>query len=379
MSGPSRKRDIGKRGTRCAAALIFCALLLGAHVAIADDSPHFFRIGTAATTGTYFQIGAEVANAISKPPGSRDCARGGSCGVEGLVAVAQATQGSIDNAIAVGAGQLEAAFVQADVAFWAYSGTTPAITGPGGKACRGAAAMPGNGAALMAKTGAIKNLRAIAALYPEAVHILSRDPKIKTVGDLKTKRVSLGEGGSGTLAEARLVLEANGLNECQMKAQYPRLAEAASLLQKDGLDALFLIGGAPVPAITDAASMIPVHLLPVTGKARETLIRRFPFIAPYIIPGATYPGIDAETQTIAVPALFVVNAAVSDELVFGITKALWQDSTRRMLDNGHPAGKNIRIANALTGLAIPLHPGAAKYYQQAGLTLPETPAPRAAN
>ncbi len=371
MNDNSRKRTIGNRGIRSAALFIVCALVLGERTAAADDSPHFFRIGTAATTGTYFQIGAEVANAISKPPGSRDCARGGSCGVEGLVAVAQATQGSIENAIAVGAGQLEAAFIQADVAFWAYTGTAPAGAGPGSKACRGSPALPINGAALMAKGGAIRNLRAVAALYPEAVHIVSRDPKVKTVGDLKNKRVSLGEGGSGTLAEARLVLEANNLNECQMKVQYPRLAEAASLLQKDGLDAMFLIGGAPVPAITDAASMIPVHLIPVAGKALEALEHRYPFIAPYTIPGATYPGVDAETQTVAVPALFVVNAAVSDDLVFGITKALWQDSTRRMLDNGHPAGKNIRIANALTGLAIPLHPGAAKYYQQAGIKLPE--------
>src|ERR1019366_9906965 len=99
----------------------------------------FFRIGTAATTGTYFQIGAEIANAISKPPGSRDCEHGGSCGVEGLVAVAQATQGSIENVLAIGSGQLEAAFVQADIAFWAYGGKAPAT-----KAC-GKATLSENG------------------------------------------------------------------------------------------------------------------------------------------------------------------------------------------------------------------------------------------
>ena len=130
------------------------------------------------------------------------------------------------------------------------------------------------------------------------------------------------------------------------------------------------MGGAPVPAIVDAASMQPLHLLAIAGKPREALLRAYPFIAEAIIPGATYPGIDADTQTVAVPTLLVVSAAVSDDLVYGITKALWQDSTRRLLENGHPAGKAIRFENALRGIAIPLHPGAARYYTERGVALP---------
>ena len=110
--------------------LILAAIVLAASFtsARAEDAPRFFRIGTAAITGTYFQIGAEIANAISKPPGTRDCDRGGSCGVPGLVAVAQATEGSVANVLAVGQGQIEAAFSQADVATWAYRGDAPVIT-----------------------------------------------------------------------------------------------------------------------------------------------------------------------------------------------------------------------------------------------------------
>lgn len=350
-----------------AAALL--ALLLPAAAdfsAAAEQTPRFFRIGTAATTGTYFVIGAEIANAISKPPGARDCARGGSCGVEGLVAVAQATQGSIENVLAMGAGQLEGALVQADIARWAFSGKPPRA-----KTCRGAAPQPVNGTALLTKVGAIGSLRAIAALYPEAVHVVVRaDAKLKTIADLKDKRVSLGEASSGTVAEARLVLEAAGLSECQMKAQYPRLSEAATLLQNRGIDAFFLIGGYPVPAITDIASMEPVRLLPIAGATRDKLVRQSDFAAA-TIPGATYPGIDADTQTAAVPALFVVSAFVTDDIVYGITKALWQDATRRLLDGGHPAGKRIRIENALKGVSIPLHPGAARYYKESGLKFAE--------
>jgi len=362
----------------CAAIAVAAALVLPApfRSAQAEDAPRFFRIGTAAITGTYFQIGAEIANAISKPPGARDCERGGLCGVPGLVAVAQATEGSVANVLAVGEAQLEAAFAQADVATWAYRGDAPVIVPS--KACRGAPAPPQNGAALLAKTGPIRNLRVIAALYPEAVHIVARiGSGIRTLADLKSRIVALGEAGSGTLAEARLVLHAAALQECQVKAQYLRLADASALIEANKLDAFFMMAGAPVPAIVDAASMERVRLVPINGRPREALLHDYPFLTATIIPGATYPGIDSETPTIAVPALFIASAALPDDLVYGITKALWQDSTRRLLDNGHPAGKAIRFENALQGVTIPLHPGAARYYAERGVTLPaEIPMPQ---
>ncbi|MGH7036009.1 MAG: TAXI family TRAP transporter solute-binding subunit [Stellaceae bacterium] len=359
----TRHGRIGGAMSRAAMAVaLLAAMALAAPVSAAPEpAPRFFRIATAATTGTYFVIGAEIANAISKPPGARDCAHGGSCGVAGLVAVAQATQGSIENALLVGSGQVEAAFIAADVARWAYSGRSPRV-----KSCRGAAA-PESGTTLLAKSGAIDNLRAIAALFPEGVHLVARaDAKIRMLADLKGKRVAMGEPGSGTLAEARLVLEAVGLSECRLKPQYPRLSEAAAQLERGTLDAFFVTGGEPVPAISDVASMIPVRLIPVIGTARTKLERQFGLSA-MTIPGATYPGIDAEIQTIGTTALFVVSADAPEELVYEITKALWQDATRRILDNGHPAGRRIRFENALKGITIPLHPGALRYYKEAGL------------
>jgi len=346
-----------------AVALALCLVIAmtAESFAAPEPAPRFFRIATAATTGTYFVMGAEIANAISKPPGARDCARGGSCGVDGLVAVAQATQGSIENALLLGSGQVEAAFIAADVARWAYSGRSPQV-----KSCRGAQA-PEAGTALLAKSGAITNLRAIAALYPEAIHLVTRaDTKIRTLAELKGKRIALGEPNSGTLAEARLVLAAAGLSECHLKPQYLRLSESAAQLGHQTLDGFFVTGGYPVPAISDVASMIPVRLVPVIGSARAKLERQFGFAAE-TIPGTTYPGIDGEVQTIGTTALFVVSATAPEELVYDITKALWQDATRRILDNGHPAGKLIRFENALKGVTIPLHPGAQRYYQEAGL------------
>jgi uncharacterized protein len=365
-------RSLGRRWRRAlaAASLTMLAFVLPARA----DTARFFRIGTAAITSTYFVIGAELANAISKPPGSRDCAHGGSCGVEGLVAVAQGTEGAIDNVLAINSGEIEAALMQADIAFWAFTGRLPAAapSSAEAKACRGSTGLPESGLALLRKVGPVRKLRAIAALYPEAFHLVVRqDAKVKTVGDLAGKRIALGTPNSGTLVEARLLLDAASLSECQVKAQYPRLSEAASMIESNSLDAFFEIGGYPVPAITDLASMQPIRLLPLTTRMVERLQRQYPLVSAAVIPGATYPGIDAPTPSASVPALFVVSTTVPEDLVYAITKALWQDATRRFLDNGHPAGKLIRRETATVDVGIPFHPGALRYYAEAGMEVPK--------
>ncbi len=347
-----------------AAALI--AVPLGAP---AMEALHFFRIGTAATTGTYFQIGGVLASAISKPPGARDCERGGSCGVPGLVAVAQASQGSLQNALALGAGQIESALIQSDVAYWAYAGA--AITP---KRCRPAngEAATSVGSVLLKAQGPIKSLRAIAGLFPEDVHVVVRaDSPIRGLRDLKGRLVALGEPESGTLADARLVLEAAGLSECEVKAQYLRLSEAADALVQGRIDAFFMVAGYPVPAITDVAIAIPTRLLPIPRETAERLVQKFPFFNLDVIPAGSYPGLDTETPTLSTTALWATRAEIDADLVYAITKSLWSEATTRLLEATHPAGRRIRLATALDGLAIPLHPGAARYYREVGMKIPD--------
>jgi TRAP transporter TAXI family solute receptor len=354
------------------ALAILAALLPGARSA---DEPRFFRIGTAATSGTYFLIGGVLAGAISKPAGTRDCERGGSCGVAGLVAVAQATQGSIENLLAIGAGTMESGFAQSDLALWAYTGKGI----PGSPRCRGAAdthAAP-SGTQLLKNRGPIDTLRVIAALFPESVQIVVRaDGPIHGLRDLKGKRVGMGEAASGTIADARLVLEAAGLSECDVKPQYLRLSRAVEALQNDEIDAFFLVGGAPVPAIAEIAALIPLRLIPVEGATLDKLMGHPPFFRSEVIPGGTYPGIDDPVMTVAVTALWVVGAAVPDDLVYAITRSLWQESTKRQLELASPVGKRINIAAALVETALPLHPGAARYYAERGMELPPHAAAR---
>ncbi len=330
-------------------ATILAITFLAAGTVWAGEDLRYFRIGTAATTGTYFQIGGVIANAISKPPGSRDCDRGGSCGVPGLVAVAQATQGSVENVDAVASGRLESALAQSDVAYWAYSGT-----------------------GLFKGKPPLTKLRAIAALFPESVHVVVRgDGPIRSFKDLKGKRVGLGEKESGTLADARLILDAAGLSERDLKPDYSRLAVAAAALDHGELDAFFLFGGYPVPAISELASTIPVRLLPVSDDIADRLMKKYRFFAKDTIPGGTYAGIDDATATIGMRSLLVVSSDIPEGLVYDITKALWSDPARRLLDQGHPMGHRIKLSTALEGVVLPLHPGAERFYRQIGAQIPE--------
>jgi TRAP transporter TAXI family solute receptor len=329
------------------AALLVAALPLGPAAAQPAGEPKFFRIGTAATTGTYFQIGGVIAGAISSPPGSPECQRGASCGVPGLVAVAQATQGSIENVQAMAAGQLEAAFVQADVAHWAWRGTGPYKT-----------------------KGAVRSLRAIGALFPEHVHVVVvKTGPVATLKDLAGKRVSLGEKESGTLADARLILAAGGLSERDLTAENFRLSQAAAALGEGKLDAFFLVGGYPVPAIAELAAATPIGLVPMPEEVRESIHRDYRYFTASTIPAEAYAGLDDETPTLAIRALLATSAEVPEALVYAVTKALWSEPTKKLLEARHPLGKRIRIESALEGVDVPLHPGAERFYRELHLPI----------
>jgi len=330
-------------GTLASVFLAFLMFLTVGFPAQAQEI-RFFRIGTGTTGGTYFPIGGLLANAISNPPGSRPCDRGGSCGVPGLIAVAQATSGSVENIKEMRGGSLESALTQADIAFWSQQGTGP---------YKGQAPFT--------------ELTTIANLYTETVHLVVRaDSDIKSVADLRGKSVSIGEEGSGTLVEAREILGAYGLKEADVKPLYMKPGPAADRLAEGEIDAFFIVGGSPVAAVSDAAARIPIRLVSFDDQPAEHLREKLPFFTETVIDEGVYDGVGA-TRTLGVGAQWVVRSDVPEELVYGITRALWHASTRRLLDNGHAKGASIQLSNAVNGLAVPLHPGAARYYREIGL------------
>lgn len=322
------------------------ALALGlAATAAGAQEMSFFRIGTGGTAGTYYPIGGLLANAISNPPGSRGCDEGGSCGVPGLIASALSANGSVANINAIAGGSLESGFSQSDVASWAYSGT-----------------------GLWEGNPPVEKLRAIANLYPESIHLVaSAEAGISSVADLKGKRVSLDEPGSGTLVDAKIILEGYGLTEGDIKPEYLKPDQAADRMRDGAMDAFFFVGGYPAGAISELASQHAVKLIPISCEDAPKICEDFKFFSADTVPGGTYEGNPEDVKTLSVGAQWVTSADQPEALIYEITKALWNDATRKQLDAGHAKGKMITKETALNGIAIPLHPGAEKFYKEAGL------------
>ncbi len=306
---------------------------------------NFFTIGTGGTAYTYYPVGGMIANAISRPPGSRLCKDGGSCGVEGLIASAVSSRGSVDNLNAIDSKLRNSGFAQADVAYWAYTGT-----------------------GTMKGQKKKKNLRAIAALYPEHIHLIARkDAKIKKVEDLRGKRVSLDEPGSGTYVDANLILAAHMVALSDIEVESLKGNAAADALRNRKIDAFFLVAGYPAGAVVELASSTDIVLVPIDSKAAmKSLILQYSFFSASDIPADTYNKVGA-VRTIAVGAQWITSAKEDDELIYGITKALWNKQSRILFDRGHAKGAVITLDTALDGIGIPLHKGAERFYQEIGL------------
>lgn len=330
------------RSIKTVAFSAFLALGM-ASTAIAADLK-FFTIGTGGTAYTYYPVGGVIANAISKPPGSRECGKGGSCGVDGLIASAVSSRGSVDNINAITSGLRNSGFAQSDVAFWAYTGT---------------GTMEGSKPAT--------DLRTIAALFEEHIHLVAMaDSNINSVADLAGKRVSLDEPGSGTYVDAKLILEANGMKIEDLTAEALKGNAASEALRNGKIDAFFVVTGYPTGALVELSSAAKIKLVPIDGEGADALTEKYGFFSSSEIPGDAYEGV-AGVKTVAVGAQWFTSAKEDEELIYNITKALWNDESRKLLDVGHAKGKTITAETALAGLGVPLHKGAERFYREAGM------------
>lgn len=357
QTGCERNSIFARRRLLTLAGVLSVGTLLLSLSVSGAEAPRFFRIGTGSTAGTYFPIGGLIAGAISNPPGSRECERGGSCGVPGMIAAAISTHGSVANVDSIAKGEMESGLSQADVAYWAYSGT-----------------------GTFKKRGAVKNLRTIANLFPESLHLVTRrDLLAHSVAELRGKRISVDREGSGTRVDALMVLKAYGLGAHNTKLVSVAAGQAADMLRAGTLDGFFFVAGTPASAVVELADESLINLVPIAGAQAKKLSKKFPFFAPSVIRPGTYLNV-GQTETLSVGAQWLVAAEVPEETVYEITRSLWHENTRGLLDDGHPKGQLIRLETALEGLGAPLHPGAARYYREIGLlreamTAPESTAP----
>ena len=297
----------------------------------AAHAQQFFRIGTGGTAGTYYPVGGMIANAVSQPGK--------------IAATAQASNGSVANVTGIAGGAMESGFSQADVATWAYKGTGLYDGKPN---------VPG--------------LRLIANLYPESVHVVvKKGSGIRSVADLRGKRVALDEPGSGTLVNARAILAAYGLKEADIKPEYIKPNQAGDKMKDGALDAFFFTGGSPAGAIAELASAgSGIELLPIDGKEADALRAASPFFAVDTIAAETYKGVGA-VKTLAVGAQWVTGDKADANTVYEVTKALFSEAAQKQLAAGHAKGKFITKENAVQGAGIPFHPGAEKFYKEVGL------------
>src|ERR1051326_8865483 len=321
-------------------------LATSAQAQIGDNPRISFQISTGSTTGTYFPVGNLLAQVLSHPPGVGRCEAANACGPSGLIVSTRASQGSVANVLSVNGGMVSSGLAQTDVVALAVAGQGP-----------------------FKKIGPAKQLRVIANLYGEDLHLIaSKSAKIKSVADLKGKRVSLSTDGSGTNVTARAVLTAYRLDKA-ISPNYDTAEKAVDLLQAGKLDALFFVGGTPVNLLQQLLDEDVAILVPIDGDGVMRLVARESYLTPHTIPKGTYPN-TPDTPTVSVDALWVTDASQPDALVYGMLKALYNPANRAAIQAERMGSHFIDLASGAKDGNAPLHPGATRFFMEAGVLKP---------
>lgn len=298
----------------------------------------FIGIATGGTGGTYFPVGGAIASIISNfadyetPQGKVD-----------VVATAQTSGASVANVNMITNKEIETGFAQNNVVYWAYTGTE----------------------AFKDKTP-MKNLRVIMSLYPETIQIVAlKKSGIKTVFDLKGKKVAVGDKGSGTEIDARTILSLHGITYDDIEEQFMSFAEAADALKDERIDALFTTAGIPTASIVELSTTKEITIVEITDDKINELIQKVPYYSKFIIPKDTYKGMEKDIQTVTCLAQWVCDESLDADVVYHIVKAVFDHKAD--LEKVHAKGKDISPENAVKGVAIPFHPGAEKLFKELGL------------
>ena len=292
----------------------------------------FFGIATGGTGGTYYPLGGMLAQLISNK-----------ATVDGkkITATAEAAGASVANAKLLGNKDIESAFVAADILDAAYNG------------------------AGQFKDAPIKNLRALGALYPETVQLITRgDSGINSVKDLKGKSVSSGSPGSGQYQLLTDLLKVHGMQRSDVKEDLSSFTQAVDKIKDGNLDATLITAGVPTAAVTDFAQSHSLKVVPLAGAEIATLQKQQPFYTSVKLPANTYKGQTADVDTLAVMAVWTAHAAVPDDVAYQVVKALYENTA--IMGQVHVQGKNITLATATAVGRTPLHPGALKYFKEKG-------------
>ncbi|MDR0648887.1 MAG: TAXI family TRAP transporter solute-binding subunit [Synergistaceae bacterium] len=308
-------------------ALFVIAFTVAASGSAFAAAKTFLSIATGGTSGTYYPIGGAIAQAVSK-------------GTD-IQATPETSNASVANVNLVATKEIEVAFVQNDITFWAYTGDVM-FQSP------------------------LPNLRAIAALYPEHVQVITaKDSKIATIDDLKGKRVGVGAPGSGVEGDVRAVLKVAGLKYSDMRTDFLDFGATTSRFKDNQIDAGFVVAGFPTASVMDLSTTKDISLIDFTPEFMDKLTKEFPYFIKSTIPANTYRGVDKDVTTPAVMAILITHDEIPEDVIYEFTKAMFANIAD--IHAAHAKGKEITLKTALDGLTVPLHPGAAKFYKEQGM------------
>ena len=307
---------------RCRSLLLLSCILLLVLAPAGAGPLKTLTIATGSSAGTYYPIGAAIAAILN-------------ASIEGTAARAIPSRGSIENLLWLERGDVELGIAQQDVAYYALHGQETFA----GRALGG--------------------VRALSALYPEMIQVVvRRDGPVQGIADLRGRRVALGAQGSGTAFNARQILQAAGVLQ-EVRALEAPFEEAMTQLEQGNLDAAFITAGVPTRVIQALAERVPIRILPIDGPLRQELMRRYPFFSEASLPAGSY-GAPGAIGTVAITALLVCQAALPEETVTQLLQALFANLA--YLKQAHPRGADITLEAAPRGLAVPLHPAAARFF-----------------
>ncbi|WP_143331905.1 TAXI family TRAP transporter solute-binding subunit [Domibacillus antri] len=293
------------------------------------DRPEFLSIVTGGTGGTYYPLGGAFAEIISDETG--------------IQVNAEVSGASAENMNTLRDGNAEIAFSQTDIASYAKEGT------------------------LMFEGDQIDNVSAIGTLYPETIQIVTTAKSgITSVEDLKGKKVSVGAPGSGTNPNAEQILEVHGMTFDDIEKQDLSFDESTAGIQDGTIDAAFVTAGTPTGAVEGLSATEEIVIVPIEQDKIDALIEKYPYYIQDEVPAGTYKLADA-VSTVAVQAMLVVSNDLSEDVVYDITKAIFENTDKVT----HAKGELIKAENAVNGVGIDIHPGAQKYYKEKGIEAAE--------
>ncbi len=309
--------------------VLACGMLLAmsGSVMAADD----LTLATGGTTGTYYAVGGVLATVLNPL-------------LEQSSLTVTSTGASKANIQMIDDEDANLAIVQNDVMYYAYTGTD-----------------------LFADEGAYDTFSAVAGLYDETVQIVTCDPSIETVADLKGKSVSVGDAGSGTEFNARQILGAYDMTFDDVKITNASFGDSAENLKDGKIDAAFIVAGAPTTAVVDLATMKDVHLVQLDEEHIAKLQEDYDFFTKTVIPAGTYKGVDEDATTVSVRATLIASTEVSEEAVYELLKAMFDNQDA--LIAGHAKFEFLNLEDAVKGISVPFHAGAVKYYEEQGITV----------